>query len=217
MVGLAALGACTEQPEPSDSFPADLVLELDGLQFWQHELTPLIEYLQSIDKRRGSMSAAVGVLDSHLIPLKLVRRAWAAERAAARARCDALANAVGNGGYPALVKFGRQVAGEPTTVLLRRSELPLPIAQWAFDADNLGLVSPPIETAAGFSLVSTYRIEEGITRTEDRAEVYEVRFETHEPRELLEWLTRTRTDLAHQATFVHPDYRGSLPSWLEAR
>ena len=219
MFGLAALGAshvaCAEEPEQANVPPPDLILELDGMRFWRHEIEPLLDQLLAVNPRRGRVSAAVGILDTHLIPLKLAERAFAERRREMRERAEALARVVGNGGYPKLVAVGRQVAGDPPEELSPRSAFPLPVAAWAFDDDRIGQVSPVLASAAGFSLVSTYRIERELSSDGDLVEAFHVSFPTHAPEELAAWLALAKTDLAGKVSYVHPDYRRSLPPWLQ--
>src|SRR5262249_32457425 len=132
-----------------------------------------------------------------------------------RHRADALAAAIGNGGYPELVARSTSIgAGSPHTVM--RYELPLPLAAWAFDEEHVGTVSPVIETAQGFSLLSTYEITRGLTRTTDRAEVCQVAFFTPDNVAFADWLEKSKAAAADKVTFVNSDYRGALPPWIKA-
>lgn len=219
MLGLAALGVassgCTEEPSEADAPRADLILEVDGLRFWKHELASLLRYVQATNPRQGEASSVAGILEHHLIPLKLAQRSWPEKRAEVQERADALRRVVGNGGFPALVATGRQVAGDPPAEPTRRGSLPLVVDAWAFDESKIGQVSPVLETPAGFSVVSTYGITPGITTLADRAESFHVAFATHDPDELRIALKQAIDGLSGKVTYVHDDYRHSLPPWLK--
>jgi hypothetical protein len=217
LVGIAGicLFGCEEDPRLAPEPPPGLVMEIDGLQIWAREIEPWVAYVETVDRRTGRDAAIRGILDNHLIPLKLAQRAWAEPRDELRRRAEALARVVRNGGYPELVAKGRAVAGEPLAQTTGRLDLPLPIGAWAFDEDRIGHVSPLLETPQGFSLFSTYRIERGITRTVDRVEAYQVPFYTHPPVEFAAWLVEARAAVSDKVTYVHPGYRRALPPWVK--
>lgn len=214
LVAIAVPG-CDEPNAGAADAPDGLILEIDGLRCWGEELEPLMAYAESVDARIGRNARIATILDGHLIPLKLAQRAFAREREEQRRRAEALAAAIGNGGYPELVaRATSTAAGAPLQVM--RHDLPLLLAAWAFDETRLGTVSPVLETAQGFSLLSTYEITRGVTRTTDRAEVCQVAFFTHDSVAFGEWLAQSKGAVADRVTFLHSDYRGALPAWIKA-
>lgn len=214
-VAAGALPSCSrEENEPAPTAPEGLVLEFDGLRIWEHEVEPLRQYIAGIDRRAGRITVLTMLLDDYLIPLKAAQRAFAEQRAAKRELAEGLARAVGNEGYMGLLQKGRAVAGEEPDTFSTRIDLPLPLAQWAFADDNLGQVSPVLETPQGFSIISTEQIDRGTTRRDDLAKVYQVSFHTHDPEAFSKWYSAIRTELASTVTYVHPDYRRALPPWM---
>jgi hypothetical protein len=207
-----ALAGCA--PEPDQQAPPGLVLECDGLRIWEHEIEPLLAYVHSVDRRTGRLSAVTGILDGHLIPLKLAERAFPEQRNQQRELAAGLRAVIGNGGYPELVARGRAMGRDPCREVMRH-QLPAAIAAWAFDPEHVGEVSPVIEVPQGFTLVSTFEVEQNTTRVTDRAETCQIAFYTHDAAEFGRWYEAQKARLAHAVTYLAPDYEGALPPWME--
>jgi hypothetical protein len=211
---LAVAAACADDYGDPAAWPAGLVLQVDGLQVWEHEVAPLVSYLASVDRRAGRRTRLAAILSAHLLPLKLAQRAFAAERAALRPRCEALRRAVDNGGFPELVAKGRVVPGA-SHLRLGRHELPLPLQSYAFAAENLGQTSPVLEVPQGFALIATEHLAPGTSRADDLADVFQVPFYSHSPDDFAAWLRGAQAAVAGRVEYVHPDYRDALPPWLD--
>ncbi len=208
---------CGDSDTPAGDAPPGVVLELDGIQVTEAEISEYVDYILSVDKRTGKREMVRAILDQHILPVRLAQRAFAEQRQALRAQCEALAHAVGNGGYPALLRKGGPLVGNQDNLVLSRYELPLAIQRYAFDETRIGLLSPVIETPQGFSLVSVFNIERGMARPADRVEFFQVPFYVLGPTEFDAWLRQHQVEVAAKLTYVHPDYAEALPPWLQGK
>lgn len=210
---LLVLAACGES-SPPDARSDGVILEVDGLRFTRAEVARFDAYVDSIDRRVGRNTRTMGILERHLIPLKLAERAFPEERRTQRERCEALARVVGNGGYPELALKGAAVGKE---IVVTPSELPMAIAAWMFEDEHLGRVSPVLETPQGFCLAASYDIRRAATRPQDVAEGFLATFYTHDATEFGAWLKQAEAAIAGHVTYVDPDYRDAIPPWLFSR
>ena len=207
------LGACDHEP-PEPAHPPGLVLVVDGIEIFESDLEPLLAYAQSVDKRTGRMTVIGGILDHHVLPTKLAQRAFQKERAQQLELAEGLASAIGNGSYLDLTNKAKHVSSLSESAVLRH-EIPLTLAAWAFEPENVARVSPILESPQGYSLVSTYHLQPGVTRVTDRADICQVSFYTHGPDDFGAWLVETKRTVADKVTFVNPEYRRAIPPWLE--
>ncbi|MEM7202346.1 MAG: hypothetical protein AAF628_18895 [Planctomycetota bacterium] len=207
-----ALGACHSEGEPIAQ-RGDVFLELDGMAFRRAELAPFLAYYDRVNRRVGRNTRIQVILDMHLIPRQLARRAFAEERRALQESCEALHRVVGNGGYPELVAKGKAVPGAELQVV-ERSDLPLAVAAYAFRDEAIGVLSPVIETPQGFCLVSVREHHRGTLTTLDTAELFLVPFYTHDAAAFEAWLQQARAEVAGALDWVHPDEAEALPPWL---
>jgi hypothetical protein len=217
-LALAALvlGACGGEGRQTTSQPPDpdLLLSLDGgrIQVRAAEAAPFLEYLDGLDPTMGRNYRLRELLDQHLLPLALARAAFGPERQALRERAEAL-RAVADNSLE-LRRKGELVGGLEPAEPLSRNDLPLPVAAWAFRPENLGAVSPPLETPQGFVLIAPLDLEPGLTAVTDQLRAFVVRFE-HQDRDSFDaWLGRARQGLVGRIDHVAPTCRAALPLWL---
>lgn len=215
LVALASLG-CDEQAA-GPAVRAGVVLEIDGIVVHEAELTDLVRYVQSSGDRLGRNFATQIVLDRHVLPLRCAQRAFAPARAELRAKAEAMHRSVmaSGGADPQLRSKGAILGGEASPGLLSRAGMELAQAAWCFAPDSFGLVSPVLEVPRGFCLLSVADHRPGIERTGDLVDAYQVPFYTHDQRAFGAWWDEHKGTLAGKLTYVHPDYRDALPTWIQ--
>jgi hypothetical protein len=206
-----ALCACEPTPAPPTRDPG-VVLEIDGIAVTRADIEEYRDYFDRIDPQMGRMYAARELLDRFLLPLALARREFPAERSALRERASGLRQVADNA--IALRRKGALAGGQANEHPATRNSLPFPVSRFAFDPQNLGAVSAPIEVPQGFVLVAPERIDPGDTPVGDLLTAFFVPFYTHDAAEFDAWLADTKAALAGKVTFVHPDYEKALPRWL---
>jgi hypothetical protein len=207
------LSGCTPDEEPVH--PAGLALEIDGLQITVDELKRYDDYFRALDPTMGRMYRTSELLDQFVLPMRLAQRAFPEERAKARVEAAALAKLVGNGGYQELVRLGEVLGGYKPDKPFSRNQLPLALTRYAFDEENVFKASPPIEVPQGFCLIASYRLHQGVTTVEDLVDAYQVPFYTHTNSVFATWYETEKHRIRNRVTYVHPDYRGALPAWVE--
>ncbi len=215
LICLAALTQAGCAPDGEPAHPAGLALEIDGLQITIDELNSYDQYFRELDPTMGRNYRTSELLDQFLLPMRLAQRAFPEERAKARVEAAALAEVVGNGGYQELVRLGAVLGGFKPDKPFSRNQLPLALTRFAFDEDNVFKASPPIEVPQGFCLIASYRLHQGITTVEDQVEAYLVTFYTHDGSVFSTWYETEKHRIRNRVTYVHPDYRGALPAWVE--
>lgn len=205
-----ACGGPEHPPEPD----AGLLLSLDGgaLEVRAADLEPFEAYFEELDPTMGLDYRRRELLDQHLLPLLLARRAFGPRRAELGAAAAAL-RAVADNSIELRRKGGLAGGFEPEHPLTR-NELPMPVAMWAFRPEHLGAVSPPIETARGFVLIAPLELLPGLTPVADRLRAYIVPFETDRAEDFDRWLGAARQQLAGRVDHVDPALRRALPRWL---
>lgn len=209
-VGCGGTGADTAPPE----LPDGVIASFDGgrIVVRADEVEPLIAYLEQLDPTMGRKYRFRELLDQHLLPMLLARDAFPAERAQALADAEAL-RAVADNSLE-LQRKGALAGGEAPEQPFARNDLPLPVADFAFRPENLGAVSPPIETADGYYLVAPLDFEPGLTPVADRARIFVIRYRTHESEEFDRWLGAAKSALADRLDAVAPPHADALPRWI---
>ena len=198
--------ACDDAPPP----PKELLV-IDGMTIQLAELDPLMEFLDSYVPEAGRKAKVLRILEEHLVPLHLARRAFAAERQQALARAEALCSVASN-----VEELERQSAAMADTLRrhVSRNQPKLPIAKFVFDPLLTRSVSQPIELAHGYVVAACYDIEQGTLKVDDRADTLQVTFGTHTLADWQKWLDGEQKRVADKVTFVHPDYREAMPPWI---
>lgn len=176
------------------------------------DVEPMLAYLDALDPTMGRKYRFRELLDQHVLPLLLARDAFPTERAKALADASALRSVADNS--LELQRKGALAGGEAPETPFARNDLPLPVADFAFRPENLGAVSPPIETADGYVLVAPLDFEPGLTPVADRARLFVIRYRTHEPEAFDRWLGPAKAALADRLDDVAPAYRDALPRWV---
>lgn len=215
------LAACGEDAPKGPSAPApDVILEIDGLRVTRAELEDWHPYLDALDPRLGKGFRNRQILEQHLMPMKFAQRLYAVHRAELRTRAEALVKVAPT--LAELVEVSKKAEeprerGYSPTNPSTRADLPIALARAAFDRKKLGQVQGPIETPQGFAIVATRKIDPGVTAFEDRADPWLVLFNTHMSREFDEWWRKQRESIraSVRATYVHPDFKDSLPDWIQ--
>jgi len=213
----AALAGCGEPHEdatPPPGLPDGAIASFDGGRIVVRgaEVEPLAAYLEELDPTMGRKYRFRELLDQHLLPMLLARDAFPAERAKALANAEAL-RAVADNSLE-LMRKGALAGGEAPEQPFARNDLPLPVAAFAFRPENLGAVSPPIETADGYYLVAPLDFEPGLTPVADRARLFVIRYRTHESEDFDRWLGAAKTAIADRLDAVAPSHADALPRWI---
>lgn len=176
------------------------------------DVDPLLAYLEELDPTMGQKYRFRELLDQHVLPLLLARDAFPAERAAALEAARSLREVADNS--LELQRKGVLVGGEAPEQPFARNDLPMPVADFAFRPENLGAVSPPIETADGYFLVAPLDFEPGLTPVADRARIFVIRYPTHAPEDFDRWLGPAKAALADRLDAVAPEHADALPRWI---
>lgn len=204
---LAACGGKAPAPESR-------LLVVDGIEITLAEVEPYTTFLASFMPNAGRKTRVQLVLDQYLLPLRLGQRAFATQRAEQRARAEALRSVATN--VAELEQQAAQLAPEMKDVRhLRRTQAMLPVAMFLFDPMLQGSVSPPIDMPAGYFVVGCLELHESVSALEDHAKALQIGFVTHTVAEWKVWLEAEHARIADKVTFVHPDYREALPTWLK--
>lgn len=208
------LAACEPTPPPGPD--PEIVLVLDGIEVRRAELQPLVDYLGTTGERLGRAYRIEGALERHILPMKLAQRAFAAERAALRAKAEAMHRSVVASGnaYPQLRSKGEVIGGVPTPGYLARHQMELAQAMWCFAPENLGWCSPVLEVPQGFCMMAVQDYRPGETRTMDGVDAYLVPFFHHDRGGFDAWYKEQKKALAGRLQYVHPDYADGLPRWI---
>jgi hypothetical protein len=210
VAGIAA--ACGDAPAK----PAETrLLVIDGIEIGLADVEPFVTFLDSFVPEGGRKTKIQRVLDEHLLPLHLARRAFASERAALRERADALRAVAGNAReleqQAALVREQRRSN-------VTRTHIQLPVAMWAFDPLHVGATSDPIEVPEGWFVVGLFDLGESpALAVNDYVDLLQVGFVHHGRKSLAEWYGEQQRLLADKATFVHPDYVTAMPPWIRPK
>lgn len=201
-----AIASCREEKPP----PKELLV-VDGMTIELAELEPYVRFLDSYLPEGGRKAKVLRIVEEHLLPLHLGRRAFAAERQRLFDSATQLRAVASN-----VAELEKQSASMATKARKRvtRSQSKLPISMFLFDPLQTGSVSAPIEVPHGFVVTGCFGITEGAIAIEDVADALQVTFATHGSTEWLTWLDAEQKRIADKVTFVHPDYREAMPKWL---
>jgi hypothetical protein len=207
-----AAASCSDPPAaPPATTPEAPLLTIDGITITFGDAEPFQQYLASIAPEWGKKTRLRAVLDEYLIPLHLARRAFAKERAAARADAEALRSVATN---VAELEQHSKLLSHRRKVLARR-QIELPASMFLFDPLTTGAASDPIEVPRGFYVLGAFELRESALKVDDLADTLQVGFTTHDIAAFAKWLDAEQTRIANRVTFVHPDYRDAMPPWMQ--
>lgn len=204
---LAVLAAgCSEQPPPEPR-----LLVLDGIEVRIDEVEPYVRFLDESVPEGGRKTKIQRVLEEQVLPLKLAQRAFPAERKALRERAEQL-RSIATNAYE--LEQNAAAIKDKRRANFPRLHAKLPVAMFLFKLENLGSVSPAIELPEGFAVVGSFDAKQHQMALEDSVDALEVAFFTHGGTDWRNWLESEQARVADKLTFVHPDYRFALPSWI---
>ncbi|MCA8947903.1 MAG: hypothetical protein KDE27_00275 [Planctomycetes bacterium] len=210
-VAFAACGERTPSAPPAAT-SADVILTIDGIDITLGELEPFMAWIRETRPDVGRKTLAQKVLEGHLVPLRLAERAFAAERAAQRAKAVEIRSVVQN-------VYELERASDALEVQDRRRytrlQPDLSVGMFLFDRLQEGNVSDPIAVPRGFVLASTHEHVDAPVAGEDMVEATQVGFFTHKVGEFHDWIEQEQARVADKVTYVHPDYRDALPTWCQ--
>lgn len=216
-----AVASATGCDQPPPERPG-VVVEFDGHVIRDDDVAPYRTYLESIGERLGPAYVTAAVLEQHLVPLALARKAFASERAELERQARGFQESVmaAGGADPQLRAKGAIVGGQAAEV--GRGNLDLAQAAWCFTLDehgqlaHFGQSSPVIETPRGFCVLSFRDHVPGVTRAADRIDLFVVTFYTHASYSAYKaWYQSEKLRLAGAATYVGEAYRDAIPAWLK--
>lgn len=206
---------CGEQspaapPADPPTGPQDPLLVVDGVTITFADVEGPQRFLASLYPQAGRATKLRRVLEEHVLPLALARRAFAAEREAQRHLAVELCSVAGNvyelEQHARLRRLARKVSGP--------RDLDLPLAEFLFDPLHLLAVSPPIEVPRGFVVAAAFELMESALTIDDRCDALMVGFFTHDTTAFKEWLAAEQQRVGSLTTWVHPLYRDAMPSWI---
>jgi hypothetical protein len=204
------LAACGGNAPPAES----RLLVVDGIEIALSEVDPYIEFLASFMPNAGRKTRVQLVLDEYLLPLRLAQRAFPKQRAEQREHAEALCSVASN-----VEELQQRAAMMPPHMKdvrnIRRTHAQLPVAMFLFNQMLQGSVSPPIEVPSGYFVVGSLGMHETQSALDDYCTALQIGFVTHSGTEWQQWIEAEHARIADKVTFVHPDYREALPTWLK--
>ncbi|MCB9879865.1 MAG: hypothetical protein H6835_19920 [Planctomycetes bacterium] len=206
--GAFALHGCA-RPAPAAE---TRILELDGIALTFDQVKPYVEFLRSFRPDAGEKTMTMYAINEHLLPLRLAQRAFPEQRKQLLEQAQGLCSVADN-----VIELEKQTAQMGERVYrdrLTRTAAQLPVAMFLFDPANVGAASQPIEVPQGWFVVGAFDLKQEALAIGDRADALQVGFVTHLGPEWKAWLAEQQQQLADKLTFVHPDYRDSLPAWI---
>lgn len=207
-VAALSFAGCGDATPPADP----RLLVVDDVEIRLDELDPYVAFLDSYLPEGGRKTKVQHVLEEHVLPLRLAQRAFGPQRAEQRARAEALCAVAGN--VAELEQQSRLLPHQHRSTMSRR-DARLPVAMFLFDPLRVGAVSPPIELPQGWFVAAAYDLRESPVVYGDMVDALQVGFVTHTAGEWASWYGAERERIATKVTYVHPDYRDAMPSWLQ--
>ena len=211
---LALAGAaCGDPPAKTKAPPAasDVLLRIDGLEITFGEIAPYVKFLEETMPEAGHKTKVQKVLQDFCVPLRLAQRAFAAERRAMRERAANLRSVATN--VLELEQQGAQQVIKRREVT--RGQVDLPIAVFLFDPLNTGGTSDVIEVPRGYVVAAAHELKEAPGAVFDTVDAVQVGFFTQTPGDWETWKQLEQERVADKATYIHPDYREAMPTWVK--
>lgn len=188
------------------------LLVLDGMTIMLAEVEPYVAFLDSSMPEFSRTTKVKTVLDEYLIPMHLARREFADARAAQLRTLTEL-RSVATNAYELEQQSTNRTSKERSKA--PRSRLRLPVAMFLFDPAKMGSVSEPIELPNGYVLATAFDLKESQLAIDDRVDCLQVGAFTHPHVEFMAWYRGQEATLGQRASFVHPDYRDAIPTWIQ--
>jgi len=196
--------------EPAKA-PEHRLLVLDGIEITLADVEPYVAFLDSFMPEFGRKTKIQKVLEEHLIPVRLARRAFGPQREAKRQQAEALCSVATNA--MELERLSEQYTAK-TRGNMSRLQAKLPVAMFLFDELQIGAVSHPLEVPQGWFVATVHELTKSSMRLDDFVDTRQIGFVTHTAGEWYEWWIQQTGLLADKATFVHPDYHSAMPQWI---
>ncbi len=188
------------------------LLVIDGIEITFADLQLYVDFLTESRPEAGTKTKYLWAMRDHVLPLKVAQREFPKERAEQRKLADALRSVSTN--IYELEQQAKLITNKTRSNLSRQSAM-LPVSMWLFDELNTNAVSPPIELAQGYFVVSSFTLNKSPLVMADFVDALQVGFITHNSKEWREWWENQKLTLGKKVTFVHPDYRDDIPPWME--
>ena len=212
LLALAGLSACGG---PASTPPApqagNRLLVVDGIEVTLDDLQPWLEFLDSFGPEVAPKVKVRRALDEYVLPMRFAERSFAAARAEQLALAKQL-RAVATNTYE-LEQRGALLVQKRRNISY--SSIDFPIARFVFDELRLGSVSEPLAVPRGFVVASGFDIHKTSLVANDIADAVLVGFFTHSPADWATWLEGEKRRVGGLVTFVHPEHREAVPTWLQ--
>lgn len=205
-----APAGCGDSPAAPTPDP-NVVLIVDGIEIRRAEVDRYAAVHSSTAPELGRRTIERHLLENYVLPLRFAQRDFAARRAELLQQARGLAEVASN----VLELEQRSELFFKQRKQVTRRQIEPPVAEFAFDREKLGSVSGVLEVPKGFIVAGCHDILESRIVTEDVADLLQVGFVTHDNREWAEWMRAMQDRIADKVTFVHPDLRDSLPTWMK--
>lgn len=199
---------CAEEP----TVATDLLLVVDGLEFRQADVAPYVAFLRSFVPESGEKTKVRVVLEEYLLPLRLAQRAFPEARQLALTRARGLCEVATNAAE--LDEQSRLLQQRQRANMSRRRPQ-MPVAMFLFDPMKLGSVSEPLEVPVGYVVAAAFDLHESALMIDDYVESLQVPFVTHDTESWATWLEAEKERVATRVSYVHPEFREAMPSWLQ--
>jgi len=207
------LGSCSKPPvlPPAPPAPGDVLLRLDGIDITFGDIEPYVKFLDEAMPEGGRLTKIQKVLQEFTVPLRLAQRAFPEQRRTMKQRAEHLHTVATN-----VLELEQQAAQQ----IIKRQELTrgkadLPVAVFLFDPLMTGGVSGVIEVPRGYVVAAAHEIKEARTAVGDIVDAVQVGFFTHTPGDWETWKQLEQEAVAGKATYIHPDFRAAMPTWLK--
>ena len=205
--------ACDDPPAvaPAPQGPGDVLLRIDGIDITFGEVEPYLKFLDETMPEGGRRTKVQKVLQEFVVPLRLAQRKFPEERRVMQERARHLRSVATN--VDELEQQGAQLVIK--SVQLTRGQADLPVVVFLFDPLTTRGVSEVLEVPRGFVVAAARDLHETAAAVYDTVDAVMVGFFTQTPADWETWKHVAQEDVAHKATYIHPDYREAMPTWLK--
>jgi len=208
-----ALAACGNPPAvvTTPSTPTDVLLRIDGIDITFGEVEPYVKFLDEAMPEGGRLTKIRKVLQEFTVPLRLAQRQFPELRRKMQERAQQLHSVATN-----VIELEQQAAQQVIQKQpLTRGQADLPVAVFLFDPLSTGGVSPVIEVPRGCVIAAAHAIKHEPAAVYDTVDAVQVGFFTHTPGDWETWKQLEQERIAAKASYIHPEYREAMPTWLK--